>query len=419
MFLIPVKRAFGLGLAAALLCGGVSSPAAAAGRDAENASAMNVGGLLSARQGEALVEFAVDAATGLRPRPDCSHLVHLLYSRAGLKYPYQESRVLYRGVPDFERVRKPQPGDLIVWRGHVGIVVSPRSRLFLSSVRSGIVTESWSSHQWIARGHPRFFRYRVGPDSDLEQLTAMARKGNSEQSETAVMSSSDGDDDPDSDTVVHGAVSSPDSSTTRVEEESTNPSPASSSSSSSATADEGDSQERGAALSDDVGNEKSAPVAVIRQHNKPNKRDLTEAFKAGSNAAARALSGQEDAAARPLSVFTRLEVSRIKIKNQSGTVTLKLTESMSLEQGRLLPAKTVERELAIVRKTDNGSSAWVISDPRQRAYIPEAQALKVFQRQAELLLHRAPNSAAARATVKALNQLYEQQPAETQRSSLK
>jgi len=418
MFLIPVKWAFRLGLVAAVLWGGVSSPAAV-GRDAENANAMNVGGLLSAAEGEALVEFAVDAATGLRPRPDCSHLVHLLYSRAGLKYPYQESRVLYRGVPDFERVKKPQPGDLIVWRGHVGIVVSPRSRLFLSSVRSGIVTETWTSDQWIARGHPRFFRYRIGPDSNLEQLATVSRRGNSGRSDTAVMSSSDTGDDTDSDTVVHSAANSSvrAAAPTGMETESNN---LPSTSFSAATNEEADQQEDGWALHDDSSiDEKPAVVAVIRQRNKPNKREIMEAFKAGSNAAARTLISQEVATDRPLTVFTRVDVSRIKIRNESGTVTVKLTESMSLEQGRVVPAKTIERELAISRQTGNGSSAWVISDPHQRTYIPEPQALKVFQRQAELLLHRAPNSPATRATVKALNQLYEQQPAETQRTSLK
>ena len=416
---MTVKWAFRVGLVTAWLWGGVPSPAAV-GRNAETASAIDVGGLLSAKHGEALVEFAVDAATGLRPRPDCSHLVHLLYSRAGLKYPYQESRVLYRGVPDFERVKKPQPGDLIVWRGHVGIVVSSRSKLFLSSVRSGIVTESWTSDQWIARGHPRFFRYRIGPDSNLEQLTAIARRGNHEGSETAAMSSSGMDDDTDSAT---GAAKSPirSSATTSLEANDSNPPSAASS---AAMIEEAGPQDGDGALNDDTGDEKSAVVAVIRQHNKPNKRDISEAFKAGSNAAARVMTSQvvtETSVAddRPLTVFTRFEVSRIKIKNESGTVTLKLTEPMSLEQGRLLPAKTVERELAIERQSDNGSASWVISDPHQRTFIPESQALKVFQHQAELLLHRAPNSSAARATVKALNQLYEQQPAASQRSSLK
>lgn len=413
MFPNPVKPAFKRGLVAALFWAVVACPAAVA-HNSETASAAGAAGLLSAEHGEALVEFAVDAATGLRPRPDCSHLVHILYSRAGLKYPYQESRVLYRGVPDFERVKKPQPGDLIVWRGHVGIVVSPQSKLFLSSVRSGIVTESWTSDQWIARGHARFLRYRIGPDSNLEQLAAIARKGNSERSEPAAAVSSDMGDDSDSDMVAHEAGNSPaHSSSTTASEPKDGNSPSASPSS------EADPQEATGALNDNTGDESPAVIAVVRQHSKPSKKDIAVAFKAGSNAAARVLASQEVVDGDPITVFARFEVSKIKIKNETGTVTLKLTETMSLEQGRVLPTKTVERELAIKRKTESGSPSWVISDPHQRAYIPEARALKVFQRQTELVLHRAPNSPAARATVKALNQLYDQQPAESQRTSLK
>jgi cell wall-associated NlpC family hydrolase len=127
-------------------------------------------GLLSADQGRALVDFAMDSAADLRSHPDCSHFVHLVYSDAGLTYAYQDSRVLRSGVPEFKRVKKPQPGDLVVWPGHVGMVVSPKEKTFFSSVRSGIITESWTAAHWRARGRPRFFRYRVGPDTDLTQL---------------------------------------------------------------------------------------------------------------------------------------------------------------------------------------------------------------------------------------------------------
>ncbi|HET9181011.1 MAG TPA: NlpC/P60 family protein [Candidatus Angelobacter sp.] len=101
-------------------------------RSAAPAFAGDEGELLSAEQGQALVQYAMQSASRLRAKPDCSHLVHTIYSRAGLSYSYQPSRALYRGAAtDFERVKKPQPGDLIVWRGHVGIVVSPRKKTFL------------------------------------------------------------------------------------------------------------------------------------------------------------------------------------------------------------------------------------------------------------------------------------------------
>ena len=58
--------------------------------------------LVSPEQGEALAAFALQAEKRIRPKPDCSHLVNLLYARAGLIYPYEDSRVLYRGVSDFQ-----------------------------------------------------------------------------------------------------------------------------------------------------------------------------------------------------------------------------------------------------------------------------------------------------------------------------
>jgi hypothetical protein len=56
---------------------------------------------------------------------DCSHFVQYLYQQAGLYYGYAPSRTLYDGMEGFRRVSHPEAGDLIVWRGHVGIVVDP------------------------------------------------------------------------------------------------------------------------------------------------------------------------------------------------------------------------------------------------------------------------------------------------------
>ncbi|HZE25152.1 MAG TPA: CHAP domain-containing protein, partial [Blattabacteriaceae bacterium] len=126
--------------------------------------------LVSPEQGEALAAFALQSERRIRPKPDCSHLVHLLYARAGLIYPYEDSRVLYRGVSEFKRVKNPQAGDMAVWLGHVGIVLSPEDKTFLSSVRSGIITESWTAPHWVRRGRPRFYRYRIGPDADMNLL---------------------------------------------------------------------------------------------------------------------------------------------------------------------------------------------------------------------------------------------------------
>ena len=90
---------------------------------------------------------------------DCSHFVNYLFEQAGLNYKYEPSRILYRGTDDFRRVPHPAAGDLIVWPGHVGIVVDPEAKTFLSALRRGVRVASYTSSYWRRRGHARFFRH--------------------------------------------------------------------------------------------------------------------------------------------------------------------------------------------------------------------------------------------------------------------
>jgi hypothetical protein len=90
---------------------------------------------------------------------DCSHLVHDIYEQAGFSYEYVSSRELYIGSTSFTRVRVPQAGDLVVWRGHVGIVIDPQQHSFFSFVNSGPDTQFYDSPYWRSRGIARFFRY--------------------------------------------------------------------------------------------------------------------------------------------------------------------------------------------------------------------------------------------------------------------
>jgi len=113
---------------------------------------------------------------------DCSHFVQYLYEQAGLYYGYAPSRSLYEGMQGFKRVLHPKAGDLIVWRGHVGIVVDPAETTFLSALRSGVKTSSYESNYWKRRGKPRFLRY-IGPVENVttEWVTrrTIASRGNS------------------------------------------------------------------------------------------------------------------------------------------------------------------------------------------------------------------------------------------------
>ena len=114
---------------------------------------------LTWREGAAIIDNARQNNSQIDPEEDCSHLVHDIYDLAGLHYTYAPSMDLYRGVDSFERVRTPQPGDLIVWRGHVGLVVDPSEHSFYSSLSTGPKVDTYDSPVWRRRGPVRFFRY--------------------------------------------------------------------------------------------------------------------------------------------------------------------------------------------------------------------------------------------------------------------
>ena len=90
---------------------------------------------------------------------DCSHLVHSIYQNAGFPYSYADSEDLYDGVKGFQRVAHPEAADLVVWHGHVGIVIRPQRHQFFSLLSSGPGIDDYRSRYWKGRGQPRFYRY--------------------------------------------------------------------------------------------------------------------------------------------------------------------------------------------------------------------------------------------------------------------
>ncbi|MGP8092157.1 MAG: hypothetical protein ACLP72_02425 [Candidatus Sulfotelmatobacter sp.] len=114
---------------------------------------------LTRHDGQSVVAVALHSKVRRDSAHDCSHLVHEIYQRAGFPYVYASSDDLYDGVEGFRRVSKPQPGDVIVWPGHAGIVVQPSQHVFFSFLTRGPGTDDYRSRYWIARGQPRFYRY--------------------------------------------------------------------------------------------------------------------------------------------------------------------------------------------------------------------------------------------------------------------
>jgi hypothetical protein len=355
--------------------------------------------LVSAEQGEALAEFAQRSIRHIRPKPDCSHLVHLLYARAGLIYPYEDSRVLYRGISDFERVKTPQPGDLAVWLGHVGIVLLPEENTFLSSVRSGILTESWKAPHWVRRGRPRFYRYRIGPTADMDLFAAITsgERRVLADTRTSDLNNSTSAQPPFPDRPP--ALGRVDDGIRQVDRDEPRPQ--------DSVMEPPENHTAGA----------TSIVATISQRQTPSKRQIAAAFLESSNARARRLSSTETLdLSHPFSVFDHVEVENIKIKHESGSFTFKLSETMCQEAGKILPGKSVERVLSIFRRDDG---VWVIVDPRDRTYLPQENALQIFEQQAKIFLQLAPNSSNTRLVVKALDRIYDQRTITPQRAAIR
>jgi NlpC/P60 family protein len=117
--------------------------------------------LLTVEEGRSIADTALGQEQPTRGTQDCSHVIHEIYESAGFEYPYASSFELYAGSEHFARVRYPHAGDLIVWPGHVGIVVDPLQHSFSSLVSTGFDVQDYEGAYWKSRGRPRFYRYKV------------------------------------------------------------------------------------------------------------------------------------------------------------------------------------------------------------------------------------------------------------------
>jgi len=154
----PVVAAF----CALALCGGGMSRAQETDRNSRSAAKRAPTRAnprsLNSHDRSSVIAVALRSQTS-HPGRDCSHLVHAIYERAGFPYPYADSDDLYDGVTGFHRVLHPQPADLVVWPGHVGIVIRPSGHQFFSFLSKGPGIDDYQSRYWKSRGQPRFYRY--------------------------------------------------------------------------------------------------------------------------------------------------------------------------------------------------------------------------------------------------------------------
>jgi hypothetical protein len=305
--------------------------------------------LLSAEQGRAIVEAARDQD---QPAQDCSHLVHQTYLNAGFEYTYASSFELYAGNENFERVRKPQPGDLIVWPGHVGIVLDPLEHSFYSLVSTGVEAQNYLGPYWTSRGRPRFYRYKV---ENAEIMTASKTPASSRTSHSA----------------------KPPEAEVAVEERS--PVAASNSNRPPKAVSERTRVVNGpAALPAPVVESNTfevPPSIVIGAGNKrPTTSQVAEGISELSNAAGTVLrSDGPSKLALPLVIFEQFQVERLEIKKDHGWARLQIDSRATIVGGEANYKRRREKVRWELRKTESG---WEAIAPTDRTYVPNDVAVR-------------------------------------------
>jgi len=281
--------------------------------------------LLTRSEGASLVRHALDHRVTGR-KPDCSHLLHQVLTTAGLEFPYATSFEIFAGIPQFRRVRKAQPGDVIVWPGHVGLVVDAAERTFYSSTRSGLRVDEYSNGYWRRRGAPRFYRYIV--TSEIESTLRASS---------------------------HARVRDPG----EINDLATDVSPS--------TTDEGTNAAPGYEIPE------SAHVA--NYDSKPSKTDVEKAVSELSRTAATALSADRDA---PLLLVRDLEVKKVQTKGDSGWAEIQARSAIELEPDGVWRKVKVLKQRWELRRGEDG---WTVLIPVGRLYVAQAAAIPILSRQ--------------------------------------
>lgn len=100
---------------------------------------------------------------------DCSHFVHEIYRRAGLPYAFRSTREL-KAAPEFELLPETDalPGDLMLFRGHVGLVDKAGRIISATRVRSrhqSTITRMDRASFPTFRGYRHVLRYKCVPQA--------------------------------------------------------------------------------------------------------------------------------------------------------------------------------------------------------------------------------------------------------------
>lgn len=323
--------------------------------------------LLSLKEGRAIVQEMAWADDEEGLAPDCSHLVHHLYGQAGYAYPYANSLDLYSGTGQFFRVRTPQPGDLVVWRGHVGIVVDPKEHSFFSSVTSGTQVQNYRSAYWRARGYPRFFRY----------LTKSPLKGGG----TSEASNRLPGLQPKEQAVIGGAENRPSLQAVKAAPV---PSGRAKVKPRDETAESKPHEEGASASAARTGNSPrtaSSQTALLQiplrtTGHAPQASDVTSALQAANLEAGEILrAGNLKQLERPVVVYRQLQVSGVELKGKRAVAQIQVETVAALGDERMESQLGWEDHQLELQRTKKG---WVMMQGNEIAYVPRDEAMRIL-----------------------------------------
>jgi len=347
------RVAHGIALAACLagscMAAGSLAKAQAASASQESGSKSR---LLSAKEGRTIVDAAQDQDQPAHGAQDCSHLVHQTYLHAGFDYPYASSFELYDGNENFQRVRNPQPGDLIAWPGHVGIILNPKVHSFYSLVSTGLEDQDYQGTYWKSRGRPRFYRYKVEYAETLTTVKAPASSGASHAAKQHDAAPALEERSPVAASASHRPAKTASERTKVVHGSATLPATA------VAAASFGVPQS----------------IVITAENKKPTISQVAEGISELSNASGNVLRTDDPTRlALPVVIFERLQVERLEIKRDHGWVRLRIDSRATLAGGETDYKRRREKVRWELRRTESG---WEAITPADRTYVPNDVAVR-------------------------------------------
>jgi len=324
--------------------------------------------LLTVEEGRSIADVALEKDPPEPGTLDCSHIIHQIYSDAGFAYPYASSFELFAGDENFARVRYPRAGDLIVWPGHVGIVVDPVEHNFSSLVSTGFDVQDYESTYWKARGTPRFYRYKLQIAADLSvaknHTLPPPSSTNKLKNGPALVE--------DSPRVQNSRVNRPPQAASERSVLIYGP-PAPQPASARNVLIYGplpptEEMETGTPF------EIPSNVIIAAATRPPTREEIAEGISELNDAAASILRSQDPFRTRsPVVVVEQFNVTRIEIKRDHGWANLQVESKISIDKGAVQHKQRRENVRWELRRLPSG---WEVVAPPDRTYVPHDVAVK-------------------------------------------